>query len=94
MLRIAKYLKPFIPLFLIAVVLLFVQAMSDLSLPDYLSKIVNIGIQQYGITSAVPEAVRQTEMKHLNLFLSSDEQNEVLMTIRWSIKIQRIMING
>ena len=52
MFRIAKYLKPFIVLILIAIALLFVQAMADLS-PPYMSEIVNVGIQQGGITDAV-----------------------------------------
>ena len=42
------------------VALLFVQAYCDLSLPDYTSKIVDIGIQQGGIESPVPETVRDT----------------------------------
>ena len=49
MIRLAKYLKPFLPLILLSIVLLFVQGMADLSLPDYIAKIVNTGIQQGGI---------------------------------------------
>ena len=45
MLRLIKYLKPYVPLIALAIVLLFTQAMADLSLPDYMSKIVNDGIQ-------------------------------------------------
>ena len=56
MFKLAKYLKPFTALILASIVLLFVQAMCDLSLPDYMSNIVNKGIQQGGIESAVPEA--------------------------------------
>jgi len=78
MTRLARYLKPFIPLILIAVVLLFVQAMADLSLPDYMSNIVNIGIQQGGIGNAVPKAIRQTEMDKLVIFMSSQDKSEVL----------------
>lgn len=44
MLKIMKYLKPYIGYILLAVVLLFAQAMCDLSLPDYMSKIINEGI--------------------------------------------------
>ena len=61
MLRLLKYLKPYLLLILIAIgLLLFVQANSDLALPDYMSKIVNNGIQQNGIESAVPTAIRQS----------------------------------
>jgi ATP-binding cassette, subfamily B, multidrug efflux pump len=78
MLRIMKYLKPFIPLLLIAIVLLFVQAVADLSLPNYLSQIVNVGIQQGGIQNAVARAVRQTEMDRLTLFMSDSDKATVL----------------
>ena len=78
MLRLAKYLKPFIPLLLIAIVLLFVQAVSDLSLPNYLSKIVNVGIQQGGVENAVAKAVRQSEMDRLTLFMTDSDKALVL----------------
>jgi ATP-binding cassette, subfamily B, multidrug efflux pump len=78
MLRLAKYLKPYIPQIVIAIVLLFVQAVSDLSLPNYLSKIVNVGIQQGGVEDAVAKAIRQSEMGHLTLFMSAGEQAQVL----------------
>jgi ATP-binding cassette subfamily B multidrug efflux pump len=78
MLRLAKYLKPFIVLILLAIVLLFIQANCDLALPDYLSRIVNVGIQQGGVGSAVPSAIRQGEMNKLVLFMSADDKTEVL----------------
>jgi ATP-binding cassette subfamily B protein len=77
MFKLAKYLKPFLGLIIAAVVLLFVQAMSDLSLPDYMSNIVNIGIQQGGIENAVPEAMRKSEMDKLNLFIEEKDKEEV-----------------
>ncbi len=77
MLRLVKYLKPYTLLILFAVALLFVQANADLALPDYMSKIVNIGIQQGGIENAVPQAIRQSEMDRLYLFMSSEEQSVV-----------------
>lgn len=78
MYKIAKYLKPFIGLILGALVLLFVQAMCDLSLPDYMSDIVNVGIQQGGIEKAVPKAVRKSEMDKLTIFMSESDKNNVL----------------
>jgi len=78
MLRILKYLKPYLWLILIAVGLLFVQAFADLALPDYMSKIVNNGIQQGGVVNAVPQAIRQSEMDKLALFLSADDKTRVL----------------
>ncbi|MFZ3106822.1 MAG: ABC transporter permease, partial [Candidatus Hydromicrobium sp.] len=78
MIRLARYIKPFIILILIAIVLLFVQAMADLSLPDYMSNIVNNGIQQGGIENAVPEAIRLSEMDKLTIFMSADDKSEIL----------------
>ncbi|HEY5118634.1 MAG TPA: hypothetical protein VII90_04195, partial [Anaerolineales bacterium] len=78
MLRILKYLKPYLWLILIAVGLLFVQANADLALPDYMSKIVNNGIQQGGVENAVPKAIRQSEMNKLVVFLSADNKALVL----------------
>ena len=49
MLRLLKYLKPYWLLIVLDIALLFGQAMADLALPDYMSKIVNVGIQQGGI---------------------------------------------
>ncbi|MFN2298811.1 MAG: ABC transporter ATP-binding protein [Anaerolineales bacterium] len=77
MIRLLKYLKPYALLILTAIGLLFVQANADLALPDYMSKIVNNGIQQGGVENAVPLAIRQSEMDRLLLFLGSDEQELV-----------------
>jgi ATP-binding cassette subfamily B protein len=76
--RILKYFKPFSVSLLAAVVLLFIQANADLALPDYMADIVNVGIQQSGVESALPEAVRKTTLDHAGLFLSSEEEASVL----------------
>jgi len=78
MTRLARYLRPFSALLLVAVLLLFVQAMADLSLPDYMAKIVNNGIQQGGVESVVPQAVRESEMNKLTLFMSEAEKAQTL----------------
>src|SRR5512135_3221405 len=78
MLRLLKYFKPFLFPLLLAIALLFVQANADLALPDYLSKIVNIGIQAGGVENAIPRAIRQSEMNHLTLFLSVGDKERVL----------------
>ena len=76
--RLLKYLKPFIFLLILAIALLFLQANADLALPDYLSKIVNVGIQAGGIENAIPQAIRQTEMERLMLFFTAEEKERVL----------------
>jgi ATP-binding cassette subfamily B multidrug efflux pump len=78
MLRLSRYLKPFIPLILLTIALLFVQAYASLALPDYMANIVNVGIQQGGVQNAVPSAIRQSEMNKLVLFMNSDDKALVL----------------
>lgn len=77
MVKLTKYLKPFIGLIMAAIILLFIQAMADLSLPDYMSNIVNTGIQQGGIENAVPEAIRESQMDKIMLFVDEEEMNEI-----------------
>ena len=77
MLRLLRFLKPYIFLILLTIVLLFVQANADLALPDYLSNIVNYGIQQGGVENAVPKAIRQSELNRLFLFMPAGEQTLV-----------------
>ncbi len=78
MFRLLKYVKPYIWLVILAIALLFVLANADLSLPDYLSQIVNIGIQQNGVDSDIPSAIRDLQMTNLILFLTPNEQDLVL----------------
>jgi ATP-binding cassette subfamily B multidrug efflux pump len=78
MMRIAKYIKPYLPLLAAAVVLLFIQAYANLSLPDYMSHIVNVGIQQGGVADAVPKALRKSQMDSLTLFMSATDAKRVL----------------
>ncbi|MGD2163131.1 MAG: ABC transporter ATP-binding protein [Anaerolineales bacterium] len=77
MLRLVRFLKPYLLLVVLAIVLLFVQANADLALPDYLSRIVNNGIQQSGVENAVPSAVRASELEKLTLFMSSEQSQQV-----------------
>lgn len=78
MLRLTKFLKPYLLILAAAIVLLFAQANAELALPDYLSRIVSVGIQQQGITSPVPEALRQADMDRLLLFATPEEQQQIL----------------
>ncbi len=78
MFRLFKYLKPYTWLLLAAIALLFVQAMADLALPNYMSEIVNVGIQQGGIESAVPSAIRKDQMDKAMFFMSAEEKEQVL----------------
>ena len=75
--KLLKYLRPFAGAIIVAIMLLFVQAISDLSLPSYMSNIVNIGIQQKGIEDAVPKAIKSSELNKLLLFTNSDDKKVV-----------------
>ncbi len=78
MLKLVKYLKPYTLMILLAVALVFIQANADLALPDYMSRIVNVGIQRGGIESPVPDAIRQSQLDKAVLFMSPDETAQVL----------------
>jgi ATP-binding cassette subfamily B multidrug efflux pump len=71
--RLLKYLKPYTLLIILSVALLFVQANADLALPDYLSRIVNNGIQQNGVENALAAAIRQSEFNKLILFVPQED---------------------
>ncbi len=77
MIKLIKHLRPFIWLVVAIFVLLFAQAMSDLSLPGLMSDIVNIGIQQNGIQNAAPNVIRESEFNKLTLFMSTGDKAEV-----------------
>lgn len=82
MLKLFRYLKKSIPSVVLVILLLVVQAVSDLSLPSYTSDIVNIGIQQGGIDTTAPEVIRQSEMEKLLLFLNPEDQQTVMDSYR------------
>ena len=72
MIKLMKYLKRSAGYVILIVVLLFLQAYCDLSLPDYTSRIVNVGIQQKGIEDGVPEKIRVSTMDSLRLFMDDE----------------------
>ena len=76
MIKILKNLKKSFWSVVVIVILLCIQASTDLALPDYTSKIVNIGIQAGGIETAVPDIISKEEMENILIFTSKD--NEIL----------------
>lgn len=76
MLKVLKNLKKSFWSVVVIVILLCIQATTDLALPDYTSKIVNIGIQAGGIENAVPDIISREDMETLLIF--TDEDNEIL----------------
>ena len=74
MLKVLKNLKESWLSVIIIVLLLIVQAACDLTLPDYTSKIVNVGIQNGGIEEVAPEMIRKSTMNSLLIFTEDDEK--------------------
>lgn len=71
---VARYLKPFVGILLLCLALLFGQAMCDLSLPNLMSDMVNVGIQQSGIEEGAPSALRKEGLDLLSAFASAEDQ--------------------
>ncbi len=78
MLRLKKYILPYWKSILLAIVMVVVVAASDLSLPDLLSQIINVGIQQRGIESGAPDALSTEIMQSLQLLQSPQDYAMVL----------------
>ena len=73
--HILKILKKYTWQIIIIILLLFFQASCNLELPNYTSKIVDIGIQQGGIEDNVLEVIRESEYNKLLLFLNDNEKD-------------------
>lgn len=67
------YLKPFVALVLACILLLFGQAMCDLTLPNLMSDIVNTGIQLGGVNEAAPAVLNRQAVDLLTLFMNDAE---------------------
>ena len=75
--KLFRFLKPYSGSVLMILIVLMVQAYCDLSLPTYTSDIVNVGIQQSGITEKVPDEIAKEDLEHLLLFVPSAQQKTV-----------------
>ena len=74
MIKLMKYLKRSAGYIVLIIALLFLQAYCDLSLPNYTSNIINVGIQQNGIEDSVPDKIRKTSMESLKLFMDEEDK--------------------
>lgn len=74
MLKVLKNLRKSAISVVIIVILLCLQAATDLALPDYTSKIVNVGIQAGGIENPVPEVLSSEQMENMLIFTKQDEK--------------------
>ncbi|WP_343004980.1 MULTISPECIES: ABC transporter ATP-binding protein [unclassified Collinsella] len=71
--RIIKLFKKHILALVCAVALIIISCNADLTLPTYMSEIVDVGIQQGGIESAVPANIREQALADLELFMSEED---------------------
>lgn len=78
MIKVFKYLKSSIFSVLAVILLLIVQAILDLTLPDYTSKIINVGVQQGGIENAAIEQIGEDSLEKVLLFTSSKNKKYIL----------------
>ena len=77
MLKLKRYLKPYAVLLLMGIVFLFGQAMLELSLPNYMSDIVNVGLQQGGISSPAPQVISADAFGLMEQFMSQEDRDVV-----------------
>lgn len=75
--KLFKYLKKYWYAVLAALVLLVVQARSDLTLPSITSDIVDVGIQQGGLEVATPDKIRKSTLSAIELFMTDDEKDTI-----------------
>ena len=74
---ILRYLKPFGGVVVLCLLLLFGQAACDLSLPNKMSDMVNVGIQQGGIEAGAPDALRAEGLSLLEAFLNPEDSTQL-----------------
>lgn len=72
--KIFSYLGRYKASVLCIILLLVAQAYCDLSLPQYMSDIVDVGIQQGGIAHVSPDEMRKETLENLCLFLTEEEE--------------------
>ena len=77
-----RYLKPYWLDIVFIVVLLFIQANADLSLPDYLSRIVNVGIQQNGIEANLPAVMQKSTFEALGRLFQMEAKPEDFLALQ------------
>ena len=76
MLNIFRNLKKYWYFIILIFVLLFVQAYCDLSLPDYTSNLIDVGIANSGMEYAVPEYLTESGFHEVDLFLTDEEKED------------------
>lgn len=78
MLKVLQFLKKSLVSVFLIIILLIIQAYLDLTLPEYTSKIINVGVQQNGIENAVITKISKTSLDKLLLFATEKEEEIIL----------------
>ncbi len=76
LIKLKRYLKPFISGVLLTILLLIIQVVAELNLPNYMSDIVNVGIGQNGIEETVPHAMPESMYGLVTMFMDEDDKVE------------------
>lgn len=71
--KIFKNLVPYWKTVFIIILLLVLQAYCDLSLPQYTSDIIDVGIQNGGVEHVLPEAITSEEFEIAKVFMTDEE---------------------
>lgn len=71
--KIFKNMIPYWKTLIIVLLLLFVQAWCDLSLPSYTSDIIDVGILNSGVEHVLPMAVTEREFEAAKVFMTDEE---------------------
>ena len=81
--RIIRNLKPYWKMVILIVLLLILQAVCDLALPQYTSDIIDTGIQNSGVKHIIPQAITASEYEKAQLFMNTKEKEQ------WSLLYQQ-----
>lgn len=84
MIKVFKYLKSSFLSILLIIGLLFFQAYLDLTLPDYTSKIINVGVQQNGIENSAIDKISEDSLNKLVLFLDNKDSKYIMNQYKYS----------
>lgn len=74
MIKMIKNLKPYKMAVLTLLVVLVVQAFGDISIPSYMQKIIDTGIQNKGVEHIMPSKVKRDEYREAQIFMNDEEK--------------------
>lgn len=94
MFKVLKYAKQLWYIMLVILALLFVQVYCELTLPEYTSDIVDVGIQNKGVEYPIPEKMSEDTFETLSLFLTEDEASVVKTAYKKNKDIYEVDLRG